>query len=90
MDPQQIADSLTEAQRSMLVTAKSYNNPSFMPNYHMIEIDCRGRQPDDAAALQELGLVTLPIRIGDRSCTLGFSGELLPLGIEVRRILESR
>lgn len=83
----EVASKLTEAQREMLLAAVVIEPHSIMPNYWMVAIDCRGRSSADAEALQEMGLVSLPIRRGNRSCTLGFDGEILPLGRAVRSIL---
>lgn len=87
--PEQIAAWLSKAQRDMLVSAKVSPPPSFMPNYHSIEIDCRSHNASDAMALQSAGLVSLPIRIGDRHFTGGYRGEIHPLGLAVAAIIRS-
>lgn len=85
--PEQIAAKLSDAQRKALLGAKVHEPHSFMPNYHAVEFKCAGNGAV-VESLQDAGLVSLPIRLGDRSSTFGFSGEILPLGLEVRKLLE--
>jgi hypothetical protein len=87
-DAEKIAAGLTEAQRTMLRTATVIEPHSVLPNYWIVSIDCRNQSSADAEELQKAGLVNLPIRRGNRSSTIGFDGEILPLGREVRAILE--
>jgi len=88
MTDQEIADSLSEAQRAAIVAAKIPPPTNILPNYRMVDLPNCGMTATEADKLQSLGLVSLPIRIGARTGTASYSGEIHPIGLRVRAILE--
>lgn len=85
---QEIAGKLTKAQAAAIMSATIRPpHATFMPDYHAVRVPgfC------DNAAVEELGKIgvwSLPIRTGNYWHTVEWCGQMLPLGLAVRRILE--
>jgi hypothetical protein len=84
----EIAAQLTTAQREAFRRMRVQEPSSFMPNYHGVEFYGGDLPPLEIKALQEAGLVSLPIAKGGRFSPT-YLGEIHPLGLAVRRRLTS-
>lgn len=84
------AAGLSEAQRRAVMEAEVSPPTAFMPNYSAVLLHNSGMTASEVADLVALGLMTLPIRLGDRSYTSGYHGEIHPLGLAVRAHLRSQ
>ena len=91
-----IARGLTEEDRACLLNAKvTPPNPKvmvggkpFMPDYYSVEISCNSTRSQTAVLnLETKGMWTLPIRLGDRSYTRAYCGQILPLGLAVLKYI---
>ncbi|HEX7720489.1 MAG TPA: hypothetical protein VF389_11835 [Woeseiaceae bacterium] len=94
---EEIAAGLSDTQRQCLMRAKitaplknvTVGGKPFMPDYWSVEVPA-SHSSEAPKQLEDMGLWSLPIRIGDRSHTSAYRGEILPLGRAVRKIIEAR
>ena len=85
-----IAAGLTRAQKRALLDAEVSEPVKWMKGYTGIKMEPCGMSANHVAELVSLGLVTLPIRAGDRSTTAFYQGEIHTLGLAVRAILQEQ
>ena len=91
-----VAGELTKAQRDCLLGAivkpplknVTVGGKPFMPNYWQVVVPAN-HSDNSPMELDKAGLWNLPIRIGDRSYTKEYHGQILPLGLLVRKHLEN-
>lgn len=88
MDAETIAAGLTSAQRRALISADITPPRQLMPTYTSIKMPGCGMDGSEAEELRLLGLVTLPVRQGGYSGPSIYMGEIHPLGLAVRAIIE--